>query len=336
MKKDCVPAGQEKGKGQRMARGKGKGPMGVSSEGDYVMDKYQVIDLIDRIINEELEEGEPNDLKNEPSQNPEEELDRVEDDLGGDESDALEDYMEGEDDEDDDYDEDEMMEMVNMMVDSTILDQDNAYQTYFRNVMKKHNIDGIRGLSPEKRSAFFKDVSSGWKNHKNGVKEQLSSHRRVDFSRGDFRGGRYQAQAQAQAKKRNQMMMPRRTPTPGPGTVKPVNMTRGYEEQQVFEDYKKYFRYLTDQCGIENISELQEQDLVEFYALVHEAFEVGVLYESYKDTFKNVMDKFDVSSIKDLKGDEKKAFFNQLDSAWKGKEEKEVSDVRDKVTDLLK
>lgn len=263
-----------------MARGKGKGPMGMPLEGEYVMDKYQVIDLIDKIINEDLEEGEPNDLKNEPSQDPEEELERVEDDLGGDEGEALEDYMEGEDEYDeDDYDEDEMMEMVELMVDSTLLDQDNAYQAYFRNVMKKHNIDGIKGLSPEKKREFFKDVSSGWKNHKESI---------------------------------------------------------DVEEQQIFEDYKKYFKYLTDQCGIEDVGILEEEDLVQLYALVHEAFEVGMLYESYKDVFKNVMDKFDVSSIKDLKGDEKKDFFNQLDAAWKGKEEKEISSVRDKVTDLLK
>jgi hypothetical protein len=189
--------------------------MGVPLEGDNVMNKDQVIQLIDNILNE-MEEGEPNDLKNEPSQDPEEELERVEDDLGGAEGEELEDYEAGEDyDEGDDED---LEELVHMMVDATLLEQDSAYQAYFRSVMKKHNIDGIRGLSPEKRSEFFKDVSRGWKKGGN-VKESL--------------------------------------------------------EQDLYEDYKKYFNYLAEKCGIDDMSLLEDEEVAEFYALVHEAYEVG-------------------------------------------------------------
>ena len=241
------------------------------------MNKDQVIQLVDTIINEEMEEGEPNDLKNEPSQNPEEQLDRVEDDLGGAEGEELVDYEEGEEREGEDEPED-IGELANVMVDSTLLDQDNAYQTYFRTVMKKHDIKGIRGLNAEKRSAFFKDVSSGWKKHKdNGkkVKEQIAvrGHRPTTVAYRTKSGTPVRATSMAHS-----VLDPSKTPRVKKWGTKERSRERvGAVSPEVVEqeDYAKYFDYLAELCGIDDMSLLEGEDLAEFYVLVHEAYEVG-------------------------------------------------------------
>jgi hypothetical protein len=252
-----------------MGRGKGKGPIGIPLEGDNVMSTERVSQLIDTIL--EYDEGEPNELQNEPDQNPEDELEKIDADLGGDEGEELEDYEMGEEPEGEPEPED-VEEMANQMVDTILLDQDNAHQAYFRTVMKKHNIKGIRGLSSEKRSAFFKDVSAGWRKHKK-VGEALEADAAV-----------------------------------------------GYQVKEQYEDYKQYFNYLAEQCGIDDMSALKEEDLAQFYGLVFEAYEVGMLYEGYKDLFKSLLDK-EGKGIKDMSSDEKKSFFNKVDVAWKSKEE---------------
>ena len=152
--------------GKGLGKGKGEGPMGEPYKEEIKMTSTdEIIDLIENEIGGE-EDGEPNKIKNIPSQEPKEMVKRVEDDIIGDVN----------------FDEDEPDEDVtgvgisNEMVDTTLLDQDNAYQAYFRTVMKKHNIEGIRGLSPDKRSAFFKDVSAGWRSKKK-VKESVEEDR---------------------------------------------------------------------------------------------------------------------------------------------------------------
>jgi hypothetical protein len=176
-----------------------------------------VIDLIEAEL-EGSEEGEPNILKNVPSQNPEEEIDRVEDDLTGNSND-LDEEPDEEDDYPDQYDE---MGIASEMVDRTVLEQDSAYQTYFRGVMLKHGIKGIRGLSKEKRSVFFKDVSAGWRKHKK-VKESVE--------------------------------------------------VKEDGNEILYEQYKKYFEFMMEECGIEDFGALSEVEQAEFMSLVNEAFQ---------------------------------------------------------------
>lgn len=273
--------------------------------------KLQVDDVID-LIEAELEgseEGEPNLIKNVPSQDPKEEIDRVEDDITGNSND-LDEEPDEEDDYPDQYDETgiaseatdadrakkfevarniakrnrelsrrqlaskqmragrkvemprkgspadfEMFKksmlkgrarsgvdentIASEMVDRTVLEQDSAYQTYFRGVMKKHGIKGIRGLSKEKRSEFFRDVSAGWRKHKK-VKES----------------------------------------------------------KELYEQYKKYFQHMLDECSIDDFSTLSETEQAEFYALVNEAFQIfneqmqkpGAPIENPMNTFDNKID----------------------------------------------
>lgn len=240
--------------------------MGVPFEGEKVMCKEQVIQLVDSIINE-MEEGEPNDLKNEPSQNPEEELDRVEDDLGGAEGEELVDYEEGDEREGEEEPED-IEELANVMVDSTLLDQDNAYQTYFRTVMKKHDIKGIRGLSSEKRSAFFKDVSAGWRKHK---KKKVGES--VDEKKFLKNWGRHELPERWTEPKYGSAPTSRAQARKADAIRKGIKYKDTYKSES--EEYAKYFNYLAELCGIDDMSILEEEDLAEFYVLVHEAYEVG-------------------------------------------------------------
>jgi len=109
MKKKCVPEGQQKGKGQ--ARGQGEGPMGTPKKEGKIMNKVkEAIKLVDTVfdnpsefkiinrVNEankladnilencgkdhSVEEVE-NQLQNAPIDDPEEEADRVRDDIAG-------------------------------------------------------------------------------------------------------------------------------------------------------------------------------------------------------------------------------------------------------------
>jgi len=239
------------------------------------MDKYQVIDLIDNIINE-MDEDQPNDLKNEPSQDPEEELDRVEDDLGGAEGEELGDYEAG-DEREGEAEPEDIEELAYTMVDSTLLDQDNAYQAYFRTVMKKHDIKGIRGLSAEKRSEFFRDVSSGWKKHKK-VGEQIlvRGHRPTSVAYRTKSGTPVRATSMAHS-----VLDPSKTSrvkkwgTKERSRERIGGVSREMTEQELYEEFKQFFNYVAEQSGIGDLSVLEEEELAEFYALVHEAYEVG-------------------------------------------------------------
>jgi hypothetical protein len=117
-----------------------------------------IVDEIDKMLeqNATRQDGEPNHLKNNTEQDPETQMDQLEDDLGGGE---YEDEEEGGD----------ISEAFNLL--NNILDeQDSEYQKYFRGVMKKHGVTKIKTMSPEKKKEFFKDVSDGWRSRKK-VKE---------------------------------------------------------------------------------------------------------------------------------------------------------------------
>jgi hypothetical protein len=225
------------------------------------MDKIdEIIDLIEAEL-DGSEEGEPNKLKNIPNQNPEEELDSVEDDIRGNSA-NLDEEPDEEDDYPDQYDE---MGIASEMVDRTVLEQDSAYQTYFRGVMKKHGIKGIRGLNKEKRSEFFKDVSAGWKSRKK-VKESeeivVSEDYKTHFKSMMKKHGVKNIKDLKGAKKKdffNKIDASWKSVKEG--------------DEILFQEYKKYFTFMLEECGIEDFGALTEVEQAEFMGLVNEAFQ---------------------------------------------------------------
>jgi len=173
-----------------------------------------VIDLIEAEL-DGSDDGEPNELKNNPSQDPQKLIRQTTDDVVGN---AI--NLDEEPDEEEDYESQyDEKGIASEMVDMLLLDQDSAYQTYFRGVMKKHGVTGIKHMNNDKKREFFKDVSNGWKKHKK-VKESVS-----------------------------------------------------ISEDVLYEEYKKYFQHMLEECGIDDFDMLSEVDQAEFMSLVNEAFQ---------------------------------------------------------------
>jgi len=232
IKKKCVPEDEVKGMGRRMGRGQGEGPIGRP-----FITKEQIHQVMEMILDEYDADGEPNELKSVPSQDPSTQLDRLEDDLGGAsgeeapegeavESDEEDDEFpkgrmgDGDSDLDDYYADDEEVAIANEMVEELLMREDNTYQLFFRDMMKKHGLDSIKRLPPEKKRAFFNDVKKSWRSKK--VKEQVFGF--------------------------------------------------DIDDKILFEEYKKYFKYIMEKCGISDLREISEEDAAELFALTNEGF----------------------------------------------------------------
>jgi len=169
MKKKCVPEGQQKGKGQ--ARGQGEGPMGTPKKEGKIMNKvkeatklvdtvfdnpseFKIINrvneankLVDNILencgkDHSVEEVE-NQLQNAPDENPEEEADKLRNDIGG---------------------EDEAVEGATEMIDMYIQREAmNAYQKFVQSKLKAAGVKSPAQMDPAKRKAFFSNLSKEWK-----------------------------------------------------------------------------------------------------------------------------------------------------------------------------
>jgi hypothetical protein len=71
------------------------------------------------------------------------------------------------------------------------------------------------------------------------------------------------------------------------------------KEAIVYEEYKKYFTFMIEECGIEDFDTLSETEQVEFYALVNEAFQImnelmqkpGAPMSNPMSTYGNMIDK---------------------------------------------
>jgi len=171
-----------KGKGQGMARGGGKGPMGSPrkpQEEMFAMDtpeikemKKQVDFLIDmcgmphgKEKKEEVTEcGEENDLQNVPSQDAETELGRVHDDIAGygDPEDSGEEYPPGPPGSVDDMfaGDDEGMG-IGERIEFALKEEE--YKVFFKSMLDKEGIKSIKDLTPEKKKDFFNQVDAAWK-----------------------------------------------------------------------------------------------------------------------------------------------------------------------------
>lgn len=134
---------------------------------DKLLKKKNSIDIMSEMVDSILNEVE-NSMDNDPGL--EEELyDDLVDDLSKDEEmkdvEEIEDeidnmeMMEDEDDEDFSISE-AMKESVKLLV------NENDYQDFFREKMKKWNISSPSQLSDEDKSSFFKEISRDWKKKK--------------------------------------------------------------------------------------------------------------------------------------------------------------------------
>lgn len=198
-------------------------------------------------------DGEPNSLKHVPEQDPDIQRSQLANDMGGGEE-----YEEV----DDEIVTDELDEALSL-VDDILDEQDSAYQAYFRGVMKKHGVTQIKTMSPEKKKEFFKDVSNGWRSRKK-VKEQTDRGMKMGLTPSVSR------QAHAGPNKGNAREL---NPPPKGSHSQVGRETSGsLDESQLYEEYKKYFQFMLDECGIEDFSELSETDQAEFMGLVNEAF----------------------------------------------------------------
>ena len=154
IQKKCVPVDQEKYKGQKQGRGKGKGPLGkprrpqeaielvdIILTGDYK--EYKIIkdsiELTDQLI-DEVE----NKLDNVPDQNMSELTDDVFEELSGEEG-----------------NETPVKESMVNTIRQLIKEED--FRTYFKSMMKKYKITSPAELSDEKKKIFFAAVDRGWK-----------------------------------------------------------------------------------------------------------------------------------------------------------------------------
>lgn len=204
IRKRCVPAGQEKGKGQRQARGQGQGPMGVP-----MIKVKEVMDLVDYIFDSGFEQygkfkkaeeaidflldackkmrEEEQDLEESVFSNPYDQLSGIKIDVDVSEGDFQPGFAS---DEDEDEDSDEHLQKkqndIDTVPDQNLLDlfmsvrkqlgeykslsEDGRekYKAYFNSMLKKYGVNSPAELPADKKKEFFNAVDKGWK----AVKEQ--------------------------------------------------------------------------------------------------------------------------------------------------------------------
>ncbi len=214
-----------------------------------------VIDQIDNMLEQgSRADGEPNRLTHVPEQDPDIQRSQLAGDMGG-----------GEDYEDVcDPEVTDALDEANKLVDDILDEQDSAYQKYFRGVMKKHGVTQIKTMSPDKKRAFFKDVSSGWRSRKK-VKEQTDIGIKTGLNPS------VSSKQKAGFNKRNIRTI-NRAPEGSHSQIGRHTSAKAVEEDVMFEEYKKYFQFMMQECGIEDFNALSETDQAEFMALVNEAF----------------------------------------------------------------
>jgi hypothetical protein len=85
-----------------------------------------------------------NKIENAPTEDPEEEADRVRDDIAGEDESAIE-------------------GAVNAIDNMLRLNEMSAYQKFFKSRLKKWGVKSPSSLSPEKKKEFFNSIDKDWK-----------------------------------------------------------------------------------------------------------------------------------------------------------------------------
>ncbi len=118
---------------------------------------------VDFLIDICTECGEENDLKSVPSQDADEELDRVHDAIAGygDPEDEEDEYPPGPKDASGDiYDDDSDMDMGQQL---EFVLKEEEYKVFFKSMMDKEGISSIKDLTGDKKKSFFNKVDASWK-----------------------------------------------------------------------------------------------------------------------------------------------------------------------------
>jgi len=150
---------QEKAKGQRQQRGKGKGPMG-NPKGAGKMDKIKEAEqLVDVILKGDY--GKHKKVK-EAEEVVEEVLDEVENKVDHVPDQELADLHQ---DVVDELTKDEGVSPVEEKIAMSIsrLIREEEYREFFKKMLKKHGIKNPSELDDEKKKAFFNTIDREWK-----------------------------------------------------------------------------------------------------------------------------------------------------------------------------
>lgn len=187
----CVPAGQgetEKGRGRGLGRGQAKGPMGkpyqsqkemFAADFSEVKEVEKIVDvLVDSSVAEcDMDGADTNAVRNTPSEEGEEELQRVHDDIAGygDPEDEEKEYPPGPQDSDDLG---EIPEEPIVPEESDMREQlegilnEGTYKEFFKKMMDKEGINSLNDLSDEKKKSFFNKIDSLWKGKNESLTEK--------------------------------------------------------------------------------------------------------------------------------------------------------------------
>jgi len=190
----CVPAGQgetEKGRGRGLGRGQAKGPMGkpfqrqkemFAADFPEIKETEKIVDvLIDSSVAECGDAANTNAVQNTPSEQGEEELQRVHADIAGygDPEDEEKEYPPGPQDSDDlgeipeepiVPEESDMREQLEGIL------KEETYKEFFKKMMDKEGIKSIGDLSDEKKKAFFNKIDPLWKGKNESLIEKGEYH----------------------------------------------------------------------------------------------------------------------------------------------------------------
>jgi len=176
--KKCIPDVPPKGQGQRMARGGGKGPMGVpkknppgrgmgrrnqfaNMEEIFSVDnpEFETVEKhIDFLVDMAVSHMEENELKSEPAVDPEEEFSRLQYDVGG--------YDKYGKKGTEDYESPSNMMSVGETLENALTEKSNlkdSFRKFFKNMMKKQGISSIKDLPKSQKKIFFDKIDRGWK-----------------------------------------------------------------------------------------------------------------------------------------------------------------------------
>lgn len=130
-----------------------------------------------------------NAIQNDPAAAPEEELTRAHYDIAGygNPEEEEKEYPPGPQDQDDlgDYPEEPMEEPIAQQLEN-ILGEKGEYQVFFKRMMDKEGISGIKDLTGDKKKSFFDKVDAAWKGKdekKEEIKEDYKSFFRTLMDR---------------------------------------------------------------------------------------------------------------------------------------------------------
>jgi len=172
------------------AREKG-GPLTKAEKGGKPQEEMFAMDtpelkevekMVDLLVDSSVQEcpGEENAMQNEPTDEPEEQLDRVHKDIAGygDPEEEEQEYPPGP------QDDDRLLQQVDddfgthggegIGEQLEVILNEHPYNDFFKSMMDKEGLSGLKGQSKEKISSFFKKVSAEWKLKKKVSSEGLS------------------------------------------------------------------------------------------------------------------------------------------------------------------